>query len=1406
MQVHDLVRFSKERCFNGAVQSEWFYDRNRVKTVAESYVFHGPKYFGVSDSDVDLGRHRLIDTASFALNLATKLYEKQPGNSFVMTIAGYGAGKSHLAVSLAALFSGDPELSRAVLNNIAAADQLIAEQIAGINRKKNLVVVLNGMSNFNLDAEILKNVRLSLAQNGISDDVLREITRSYEIARQFVEKTFSICQSQFEKAAERYGIQAKADHLKQHLLSHIESSNEAVEIVNSVYQEMTGDTIRWERGLSAGDVLGEVSRKLCGEGKPFHKVLILFDEFGRYIEYAAANPTVAGEAALQQIFEAVQSANGGILFAGFVQSELDSYLARIEKTSNIMRYVGRYKASENLFLSSNFETILANLIQKVDESVHSRVIGNSISHYEHFHLGMESAISRWDRSSIKKSVWTNHNLYQSVILRGCYPLHPITVWLLANMSSWMQQRSALTFAAEMVDHISDAELHGAWLPYVYPVNLMDSSIYDEMLNSEEKGLVQSQYCMLYRDILVKIGNKLETNEKKALQAILVVNIGRFAFLNREDAVTALRYCSNLKEEELSLALRNLEHLHGVISYDENANTFDLIAEANGLNEFKRVFARYKMMTKPATIEDCDETIRRELAIDAEIETSFAQKHHISSLEWKFRQTLLDSSSLTSGTLLSKRNELDVMDYGDRCRGELIFAYCSHDSDSEIARLTRVCKETEIAKYPLLILFLDDAEGEILSDLTDKKVLNRFSTADHERFQKYITQLHKNRNKKIIKKFLELAQSRCLVTDSGLIKFDGHLKAFCTAKFEEIYDHAPAFMFDGFENKTPAAANRYLSNICTKMFDRTLFNIQSYNALSTEEKNRIKACLSVGSNTSWQVYNSTCNFVKPLDPRALEIFNAIEEDLSSGDALGIMQIFGKFARSPYGMSMNAIALFSFYYIAIKDKNIVCYYEGGKLQPSHISDKIFRGGKLQSKEFVKIRLQKNTHVDIDLVRELCSEIMSNTVVEQCREYKRRLDDLLVQEGTSPENQMLVASTATRIEEGMRLNDSIYETMRKAQEILAEAKKEFSIQKFVRVFGYYLDTSSLISSPLPYVYSNQFKQQMDSLKREADDLLRQNGAAAIHKLTCKITQLSQFKSVSKHIANALRTNGYEELAQAAESHAVEVEENLLAKQKYEASLVELDKDVAMAADAASLGYSSCEVALEKMRGWKHFFDDITDMPGSLLEKQKGKIQATIAALSLRLENISAECHHLIQSVDSASSFRQVMQIKESLAIMLSAGLSREDAALTNECLTSISFARSYIENLPEAIDELRQAREALHPEQYGRCAAAVLNEIELKLRNLLQSQTAWVERFLLPATSKLERMSAEDCSNWIDRTSSLPAYLDQETLHRYQSVKTHVEQQLHRNRVQGVFVMYSKLTDTEKDEFKCMILGSS
>lgn len=531
MQIRELVQFSKERCFNGAVQTEWFYDKNRVKSVAESYVFHGPKYFGVSEKDVALGGHRLIDTASFALNIANKLNDEHPENNFVLTIAGYGAGKSHLAVSLAALFSGNNDLSQVVESNISLADAEIANKIIAVNQKKNLILVLNGMNNFNLDAEVLRCARLTLAQNNMDDSVLKGLTKSYNIASQFVEKTFAMCELQFESAAKSYGIDLKSNGLKEFILETIETRNDTLEIVNAVYTEITGDSISWDRGLSAGDILIELQSNLCGTNKPFN--------------------------------------------------------------------------------------------------------------------------------------------------------------------------------------------------------------------------------------------------------------------------------------------------------------------------------------------------------------------------------------------------------------------------------------------------------------------------------------------------------------------------------------------------------------------------------------------------------------------------------------------------------------TFYYMAYKDKYILCYFGNEKLAPKHVADNIFKKGKLQPNEFAKIRLQKNAFVDVDLVKELCEEIMVSSSVEKCNEYKRKLSDLLAQEGTTPENQILVASATTRLDEGIGLKDSLYEKLNKGQAQLSEAKKNLGIQAMVKILAYFVNTTGIIQEGLPFVYSEDFIKQMDSLKKNTDTLLKKKAQQAIQNFTCNITQLSQFKSICKNLATILRNNNYAEYAVELESRVRDVEENLLAKQKYQERLVELDRDIAMLVDISTLGY---------------------------------------------------------------------------------------------------------------------------------------------------------------------------------------------------------------------------------------------
>ena len=67
-------------------------------------------------------------------------------------------------------------------------------------------------------------------------------------------------------------------------------------------------------------------------------------------------------------------------------------------------------------------------------------------------------------------------------------------------------------------------------------------------------------------------------------------MGRMAFRDKDDAIMAIRYCSNVTEDEVKYALKSLEEMHGVVAFDEHAKTYDLIAEANGFNEFKRIFA------------------------------------------------------------------------------------------------------------------------------------------------------------------------------------------------------------------------------------------------------------------------------------------------------------------------------------------------------------------------------------------------------------------------------------------------------------------------------------------------------------------------------------------------------------------------------------------------------------------------------------------------------------------------------------------------------------------------------------------------------------------------------------------------------------------------------------------------
>ena len=124
MELGKIIEFRKDLYFEGAVQADWFYSKEKATKVAENFVFHGKQYYGVEDQGI--GAKKRIDTISFVKELVEKLNDDR-SNALSLAIADYGTGKSHLAVTLAQIFSGPQYMAdsyKRIIENIASIDSV----------------------------------------------------------------------------------------------------------------------------------------------------------------------------------------------------------------------------------------------------------------------------------------------------------------------------------------------------------------------------------------------------------------------------------------------------------------------------------------------------------------------------------------------------------------------------------------------------------------------------------------------------------------------------------------------------------------------------------------------------------------------------------------------------------------------------------------------------------------------------------------------------------------------------------------------------------------------------------------------------------------------------------------------------------------------------------------------------------------------------------------------------------------------------------------------------------------------------------------------------------------------------------------------------------------------------------
>jgi len=919
MQLQDLVSFRKDLLFNGAVQISWLEDdTEQAENAARHFVFHGPDYHGVKSADFGSDKRDVIDTASFTLEIIENLNrphaEKAP---IAMGIAGYGTGKSHLGVTLASLLSNpdynSSKVSNSIINNMRLADEDICVKVQHyLNRTKKpyLVVAINGMKDFDLNNEISKQIIKTLNANGHDTSCFDNLRPRYESAKNFVSNFYSAIK---EDIQEWFGSMPIDE-----LINRLEHQEEAAfKKVNHIYERKMGGSIVATGSESLQDFISLTNSEFCGDGKPYAGIFIIFDEFGRYLEFSVQKPHIAGSGALQQLYEAVQNNSERVFLLCFIQYELNAYISRIapELRTDLKRYVTRFDGAPRFYLSTNLETLIANLLEKKSETL----LKSFLEHTPDSPLYIQTNILRWFPELRDNALWSSNERFEKTIFKGCCPLHPLSTWLLCKLSSTgksLQQRSALSLLADVFDKFGEHDLQEGEL--ILPVQLCNEALISEFLTSEKSGR-QGAFTYSFEAVMHKYGQVFENRHVNTLKAILIaLKIGNFKVDSRKDYYSFLSMFAGLAERQLVATIEELEKEYAVLQWNAQLNQHEIIGDAAPKREFEEYLEEQLRRIDSGTRADIFSDNFKAWSDDLTWSTDFGADNNITTSDWHYNIYYTNVNGLEK-VLHEAAIKWRNAENPDENKGQMVYCYVGPESSlDDIKNNAKIWLQDALQSIgcewvkgaPIAVLFLDDSEGSLGEKVAQYWVLEKQMNDDTaNKYAHFIDDKKQTLWQEIEDRFGELEKEKKFVFATDKNIDGGRTKKILHNLFQAIYPEVIPFPVDGFSTARGNAAKD-----CS-LFTRNLFldkmDREAIAALNTQQRNRADKLF----NKCWEVLCEDGSIRhKPLHPKLRGVIDLIEKVLEGseksreeGEFMNLGQIVEMLILPPYGCNIASAGL-------------------------------------------------------------------------------------------------------------------------------------------------------------------------------------------------------------------------------------------------------------------------------------------------------------------------------------------------------------------------------------------------------------------------------------------------------------------------------------------------------------------
>ncbi len=1404
MKFGELLEFRKDIYFEGAVQIDWFYDQKRAAKVAENFVFHGKDYFGVEE--IASGGKKRIDTIGLVQELTAKIGDntvKVPS----LAIADYGTGKSHLAVALGQLFSGPeymPVTYNKILANIRAIDFEAAKEIAENCDGRNFVMVINGMRDFNLHSEILRAAQKSMNLYGLPDDNLRKLNRALETAEMFFVRNAKKAISMFEKAAKEYGWDDKGEELEKRIENELLSNDIAFEIVNKVYFEINGQDIRWDEGLSAATILEMLVTEYCGINGKFDHVIVFFDEFGRYLEYASTvNAAKSGDSALQQIFESVQNADGSLQVINFIQSDIKTYLERVDQTKNVSRYIGRYDGSDKYYISSNLETVFSNLIQRKDKSAFNNTIINLQKENE---TAWETVFEQLNRWLITKGIWRDYKLFRKVVIEGIYPMHPLSTFMLTQLSDYLQNRSSLTLIGQYIYELANTEVEET-LVLIMPEYLMKGDLYVEMLTSEQEGKQKSQQCIRYDNILRKFGNKLSEASLTVLRANLILRILRFRTTDYDDAKAALMFASGLSLSEIEEELNWLENEYAVLGFDDHAGCFDFMEESNGAHDFK-VIKKRLIASADVTSDYINDLKIQEIAEILEIQTTnFGINHKITTNEWQYKQQLYPIEQFTEAKADSYIAEWRAATSSLAPKGQLIWLYLNKDTDPEhIGKSQNLVKKFE--NLPIVVMLINDDENRLFNYLVEYYVFNTMDDLNRKKYERHFLDGLRQAESNLKDEFNELKKLRIRVLPDTVEAIRNRISLFLTEIFDEIYPKAVPFWFDGFVTKGNNLSGKGGAYYCSiiKMLLSGYINSDSIHNFASDVKNRIDATLMTTSNTSWKCINEQYRMIPPENKAARLVYDDIINDLNKGEGKACSDIFTKFSKPPYGMSDDIITLM----IAVVCANL-----------SYCLRFKYKGSLTNINNWKELVVIKDKKIDLDVIREsefivvdagevidkykrLFSRIQGNRLMSEINELARRLDQMTVVDEVPEEILTEYLLVRKFLDNGLTAQKSWRKALGEAEEQYGEALETINLFNALKALELFekLPIKQFFADS-GFDFDEESKSSLNNFRNEIIAFIDGNIDSYLGNMYCKdVEHLIAFRNHNNRIQTMLEDLGFHE-------HSMRVE---MQKNKELDNITEIKSRQELRGDCKKFivesktdRFTSYVAIKDFIKNGKELRDRVKKYSSSL-GKDGDALQSSLDSRVQELENTKARIEQDITDIwddlYEVKSSEDVQDLIERINLVMQKGISPNDQSALKEIKRNLDAFFVDIDRLNKE-DSSRsefekistELRENYKESEFDFEVNEILSEVIKVVADKLDSK----EKEWRKANLTLGDKKRGEVHRWKEKTEFLPDYLSKKTHEDIRRLDAEADEIIKEGKIEDVLFYFEKLSVEEKKE--CM-----